>query len=185
MRISSVGALLTALVFGAAACGGDSDEAANPATAQYFRVAVFADDSGSTYAQGIARGARDRAAELGVVLDFFDARMVPEEQVQQMRDAMTSGQYIGGFVVPVKPDPLCDVGTNFAPDHNFMLAVTTTPICGRPATNGDEAWAPGTLTFVSASRYPQAVGATAVQALYDARVGRTPIARFYAAPGEY
>jgi hypothetical protein len=185
MRLRFVGALLAALVSGAVGCGHDSEGSLNPAPPEHFRVAVFADDSGSDYAQGVARGAQDRAAQLGVVLAFFDARKSAAQQVQQMRDAMTSGQYIGGFVVPVKPDPLCDLGTDFAPDHNFMLAVTTTPICGRAANEGEETWAPGTLTFVSASRFPSAVGATAVQALYDARVGRTPITRFYAAPGEY
>jgi hypothetical protein len=182
MRIRPVGALLAALAWGVAGCGGGSDSARDPAGAQHFRLAVFADDSGSTYSDAVARGARDRAAELGVVLDLFDARRSPAEQVQQVRDAAVSGQYIGGFVVPVAAEPLCDVATNFAPDHNFMLAVTITPICGRAAGEGEGAWAPGTLTFVSASQYPQAVGATAVQALYDARVGRTPITRFYAAP---
>lgn len=117
-----------------------------------IRMVWFNFGSGYTYTEAITQGALARAKELGVQLDVKDAQVNPGTQVQQMQSAITSGQYVGGFVLPIAQDLLCDIGTNLAPRHNFMLVVTNAPICGRVPKEGNDTWAPGTLAFDSAGQ---------------------------------
>jgi ribose transport system substrate-binding protein len=117
-----------------------------------IKMVWFNFGSGYTYTEAITKGAQARAKELGVQLDVKDAQVNPATQVQQMQSAITSRQYVGGFVLPISQDILCDVGTRLAPENNFMLVVTNAPICGRVPNEGQETWAPGTLAFDSADQ---------------------------------
>jgi ribose transport system substrate-binding protein len=117
-----------------------------------IKMVWFNFGSGYTYTEAITKGAMERAKQLGVQLDVKDAQVNPATQVQQMQSAITSRQYVGGFVLPISQDILCDVGTRLAPENNFMLVVTNAPICGRVPNEGMATWAPGTLAFDSADQ---------------------------------
>lgn len=146
--------MLVALSLTAAGCGhGPEAAASDPVGAREpIRMVFFNGGSDFAYNDAVVAGAQERARRLHVELEIMNAQMDQAKQVRQMRDGITSGKYIGGFVLPIAPDLLCDLGTNVAPDHNFMLVVTRTPICDREQSEGEGTWAPGTLAFVSAGQ---------------------------------
>jgi ribose transport system substrate-binding protein len=146
--------MLAALSLAAAGCGhGPEAAASDPAGAREpIRMVFFSGGSGFAYNDAVVAGARERARRLHVELAIMDGQIDQAKQVRQMRDGITSGKYIGGFVLPIAPELLCDLSTNLAPDHNFMLVVTRTPICDREQSEGEGTWAPGTLAFVSAGQ---------------------------------
>jgi ribose transport system substrate-binding protein len=117
-----------------------------------IKMVFFNFGSGYTYTEAILKGAQERARQLGVQLDVKDAKVNPVQQANQMQTAITSNQYVGGFVLPISSDILCDIGTNLAPKHNFSLVVTNFPICGRRSNEGQALWAPGSLAFDSADQ---------------------------------
>lgn len=192
-------ALVGAVTLASSGCGSSADaEAASAPQSTQIRLVFLLPDSGSPYAMAALRGAEMKATEMGVDLDVRDAAGDPDGQIRQLRDAVLSADYVGGVVLPLDPAGMCDVATDLAPERNFMVVPIAVPLCGRSSKQGQETWAPGTLAFVSggwgtlALRNPaaslrtappgtgaRAMGASAVQALYDARVGRTPIPRFY------
>lgn len=108
--------------------------------------------SGFSYTAAIVKGAQARARELGITLDVLDAQVNPQKQVQQMQDAIASGKYAGGFVLPIVSALLCDLGTKTAPANSFMVVETNSPLCGREKTEGEDTWAPGSLAFDSAGQ---------------------------------
>lgn len=116
------------------------------------RFVFFNFGSGYAYTAAITKGAQDRAKALGVELDVLDARVDPQKQVQQIQDAITSGKYAGGFVLPIAEALLCDLGTKVAPANNFMFVTTNAPLCDRVEKEGEATWAPGSLAFVSAGQ---------------------------------
>jgi ribose transport system substrate-binding protein len=119
---------------------------------QRTKFVFFNFGSGFSYTAAIVKGAQDRAKALGVELDVLDAQVNPQRQVQQIQNAITSGKYAGGFVLPIAEGLLCDLGTQVGPSKNFMLVATNSPLCGREANEGEDTWAPGTLSFVSAGQ---------------------------------
>lgn len=114
---------------------------------------VFFSFGADVYVDAIEKGAQDEADRLGIEMDVLDARVDPVRQVQQMKDAMQSGKYDGGFVTPVANSLLCDLGTKQMPAKNMMLVVTNSAICDRAAKDGEEAWAPGSLAFVGGTQF--------------------------------
>lgn len=113
------------------------------------------------YINAIEKGAQEEADALGVSLDVLDAAVDPAKQVNQMRDAMQSGKYAGGFVTPVVESQLCNIGTKEMPEAGMMLAVTNSPLCGRTKNDGIEAWAPGSLAFIGGTQFQSTFAAWA------------------------
>jgi ribose transport system substrate-binding protein len=177
IRASAVAAA-AGLALLTAGCGADAAKASNLGTSKQAKAAVFPAatvdlgggkkvvypagaqtkfaffnfGSGFSYTAAIVKGAQARAKELGITLDVLDAQVNPQKQVQQIQDAIASGKYAGGFVLPIVSALLCDLGTKTAPAKNFLVVETNSPLCGREKNEGEDTWAPGSLAFVSAGQ---------------------------------
>lgn len=81
--------------------------------------------------------AEELAVEYGIELDTFDPGADPQVQVQQLQDAMSSGQYNAAIVYPLAPDLVCDLLTNQMPAAGILVATIGQTACiGEDAPDG-------------------------------------------------
>ena len=145
--------LLAGLAFGQAAVKVDigDGKVINLPTDKPLNVAFFIEGTNNSAMQATLDGAVKTAAELGWHMDVFDAQWDAITQVNQMQNALTR-DYDAWFVRAAEGSSVCDLATNQAPAKNILVVTGTLPICGRSVNEGDEQWAPGTLSYVGGTQ---------------------------------
>lgn len=94
------------MAFGIAACGGDDGgetEAAgggggSSETKEVKKIAVFGFAAANSFAQATLAGIKEEAAKEGVEVEFFDPNFDAQEQVSQIQNAITTGEF-DAFIV--------------------------------------------------------------------------------------
>ena len=116
--------LAGAAVLSLAACGGDDDDAATGDSAasggstdqKEVRIAHFMVGGASSFAQAQADGAKEAADAANASVKVFDPNFDPAKQLNQVQDALASGEYDGflihaadaNVVLPVIKEAIAD-----------------------------------------------------------------------------
>lgn len=116
-----------------------------------LNVAFFIEGTNNSAMQATLDGAVKTAAEFGWTMDVFDAQWDPIKQTNQMQNALTRN-YDAWFVRAAEGSSVCDLATKQAPAKNVLVVTGTLPICGRSVNEGEEQWAPGTLSYVGGTQ---------------------------------
>lgn len=183
MKIRMLGIpLVTAAVLVLTGCGNGSNDSTAPESVvsvdvgigdpvevragERLRIAYFIEGANNAAGQATAESAKKRAEELGADLEVFDARFDGVTQRNQMESALNR-DYDGWVVAAVDGQQACDLSTKRAPAREILVAVETLPICGRAGNEGEELWAPGTVSYVGGAQTPSAFQAVMERALTD------------------
>jgi ribose transport system substrate-binding protein len=113
-----------------------------------LRIALFSAATNNEYLQAGIAGAQEAAEAAGAQIDVFDGKFDPQEQFNQLQQALTSGKYNAFVVEPNDGNLVCDFLTNDAAEAGVLVSVFNQPICDRATKPGDEVHQPGTITFV-------------------------------------
>jgi ribose transport system substrate-binding protein len=179
-RVGAASAMVCAAGLGMTACGGESEVGGSSATrtidvggrtievdpSEPLKVALFIEVANNSAVQSTITGAREKAKELGAEVDVFDPNFDAAKQVSQMQNALLR-DYNAWIVAPVNGEQVCDAVTKQAPDKNIPVAVVTLSVCGRSVREGEELWAPGTLTYAGGNETPEAFKAVLERAVEE------------------
>lgn len=108
---------------------------------EQLKVAFFQNTLTNTFVNAEIDGAKQAAADCNLDLVVFDAGFDTANQISQIEDAITTGEYDLFIVQPVDAMPLADV-VDQALAAGIAVSVPNTPI------GGVEDRYPGTVTFV-------------------------------------
>ncbi|WP_410605809.1 sugar ABC transporter substrate-binding protein [Amycolatopsis sp. lyj-90] len=131
-----------------------------------LKVALFIEVANNSAVQSTITGVQDEAKKVGATVDVFDAKFDAATQVSQLQNALLR-DYDAWIVAPVNGDVVCDVLTKQAAEQKIPVAVVTLPICGRSVNEGEELWAPGTLTYVGGNETPASFKAVMEHAIEE------------------
>jgi len=123
----------------------------NLAADRPLKVAFFIEGTNNSAMQATLDGAVKTAEEYGWTMDVFDAQWNPINQTNQMQNALNR-DYDAWFVRAAEGSTVCDLATVQAPAKNVLVVTGTLPICGRSVNEGEEQWAPGTLSYVGGTQ---------------------------------
>lgn len=104
VELRAVAAIAAAIALAAAGCGSGSSGSSSSASSgssdgganakKHVNIAMFVVATANTHQQGAIRGAKAAVAEAGnASIHVFGANFVPKTQVNQVQDAIASGQY--------------------------------------------------------------------------------------------
>jgi ribose transport system substrate-binding protein len=116
-----------------------------------LNVAFFIEGTNNSAMQATLDGAVKTAEQLGWKMEVFDAQWDPIKQTNQMQNALNRS-YDAWFVRAAEGSSICDLATKQAVAKNVLVVTGTLPICGRSVNEGDEQWAPGTLSYVGGTQ---------------------------------
>src|SRR3954447_18368421 len=116
-----------------------------------LKLAFFIEGTNNSAMQATLDGAVKTAEQLGWKMDVFDAQWAAIAQNNQMQNALNRG-YDAWFLRAAEGSTVCDIATKQAPSNNILVVTGTLPICGRSVNEGDEQWAPGTLSYVGGTQ---------------------------------
>ena len=108
------------------------------------KIAVFG-SSGVAYQEVSKNAAEEKASELGLELTFFDAKFEPTTQLNQIQNALSTGEYNTWIFEDYSAEAACPL-IQKAIDQDIVIVQQTNPTCkigGKPAN--EEAWLEGTL----------------------------------------
>jgi len=114
------------------------------------RLALFASTDYNDFSTLGHQAADAAAAEAGVTLDYFAAD-VPDVQLQQLQNAIQTGEY-NGFIVQPKGPQVCEALTKEAPAAGILVAAFGNSVCGDDPLTAQEASLPGLLTWVGGTQ---------------------------------
>jgi ribose transport system substrate-binding protein len=116
-----------------------------------LKVAFFIEGTNNSAMQATLDGAVKTAAQFGWKMDVFDAKWDAIVQTNQMQNALSRG-YDAWFLRAAEGSTVCNIATEQAVSNNILVVTGTLPICGRSVNEGDEQWAPGTLSYVGGTQ---------------------------------
>lgn len=117
-----------------------------------LKIAFLSAATNNVYLQAGIKGAQDAAAAAGVTVEVFDGNWDPQTQYNQVQNIITGGEYTAILAEMNDGNQACKILTEEAPKAGILVAVANQTLCGRSSNEGDELWAPGTLTFVGGSQ---------------------------------
>jgi ribose transport system substrate-binding protein len=177
-KLACTGALLLAAA-GAAGCGSSSGSATASSSSggsnKHVNIAMFVVATANTHQQGAIRGAKAAVAKDGnASLHVFSANFVPKTQVNQVEDAVASGQY-NALVVDSVDGTVMVPPINQALAHGLKVACAFS-ICG-PDQLKFSKQIPGVVAQVAADY--EFLGEANANALGKACGGRSPCNAVY------
>ena len=112
--------LLGAMAMSLAACGGDQsgdtaktddnsqqsgagDSAASGTSQKNYKIALCMSHQTNEFTTAVGKGAKEKAAELGVTVEVFDGKQDQQTQINQIETAISQG-YDGILVEPISAD---------------------------------------------------------------------------------
>ncbi|MBN8867388.1 MAG: sugar ABC transporter substrate-binding protein [Solirubrobacterales bacterium] len=113
------------------------------------KIALFS-ASGTDWLTALNSSTEDAAKAAGYEITTFDSALDPTKQLNQMENALQSGEYNVWMVQPFDSQLLCDITSKQAPAKNIAVISISNPVCDRalkPA--GDDLWQPGTMAVVN------------------------------------
>lgn len=114
-----------------------------------IKIALFS-ANGTDWLTALNDSTEEAAKQAGYEITTFDSGLDPTTQLDQMENALQSGEYNVWMVQPFDSQLLCDIASKQAPAKNILVISVSNPVCDRtlkPA--GDELWQPGTLAVVN------------------------------------
>ena len=120
---------------GASASGGE--------VKQGLRLAFFSVGGNNTYLKAGMKGAEDAAKEYGATIDIFNGEFDGAKQLNQVMNAIASGDYDGFVLEANNPQQLCSAA-HATLEAGIVLAVTNVPVCDAAYDQPYE----GTVIFV-------------------------------------
>jgi ribose transport system substrate-binding protein len=117
-----------------------------------LRIAFLSAATNNVYLQSGIKGAQDAAAKHGATVDVFDGNWQPATQFNQAQNIISGGQYNAILAEMNDGNQACRILTEDAPKNNVLVSVANQPLCERADKEGEEYWAPGTLTYVGGSQ---------------------------------
>lgn len=163
-RMTLVAATLAAFALTATACGagGSSTPTDAGATVQIdvgtgtpvsasspLRVAVALPGTNNSYLQAQIDQVKSDIAKIpGAEVTIFDGKFDPTTQFNALQTIVQSGKYNAILLPSLDSNLNCKVATEQAPQKNIIVVAMTTALCGRTVNEGEELWAPGTLSYV-------------------------------------
>ncbi|MBO9195911.1 sugar ABC transporter substrate-binding protein [Rhizobium sp. 16-449-1b] len=130
------------------------------------RIALFIEMATNTAVQSTVTGAKEAAARHGIEVDVFDARFDIGRQVNQMQNALVGG-YDAWIVAAIEGEQVCNMAASDAPNAGVPVAVVSMAICGRSTNEGEQMWAPGTLTYIGGNESPNSFKRVMQQMVVD------------------
>lgn len=90
----------------------------------------------------------------GATMTVFDGKFDATTQLNQIENAVQSGQYNAAIAAPVDGVLMCDALSKKAPAAGMLVVVPNLAICGLTAEEGADLAAPGTLAYVGGTQSP-------------------------------
>lgn len=90
----------------------------------------------------------------GATMTIFDGKFDATTQLNQIDNAIQSGQYNAAIAAPVDGVLMCDALSKKAPAAGMLVVIPNLAICGLTAEEGDALAAPGTLAYVGGTESP-------------------------------
>ncbi|MGD9913417.1 MAG: sugar ABC transporter substrate-binding protein [Rhizobiaceae bacterium] len=115
-------------------------------------IAFLSMGTNNQYLQSGITAAKDAAKEFGATIDVFDGGWTPATQFNQVQNILSSGKYNAILAEMADGRQACDILSKDAPKQGVLVAVANNPLCGKDIQEGEELWAPGTLTYVGGSQ---------------------------------
>lgn len=113
------------------------------------KIALFS-ANGTDWLTALNGSTEEAAQQAGYEITTFDSGLDPTTQLDQMENALQSGEFDVWMVQPFDSQLLCDIASKQAPANDILVISISNPVCDRtlkPA--GDELWQPGTLAVVN------------------------------------
>ena len=110
---------------------------------QGLRLAFFSVGGNNTYLKAGMKGAEDAAKAYGATIDIFNGEFDGAKQLNQVMNAIASGDYDGFVLEANNPQQLCSAAQATL-EAGIVLAVTNVPVCDAPYDQPYE----GTVIFV-------------------------------------
>ncbi|MEE3853005.1 sugar ABC transporter substrate-binding protein [Gordonia sp. LSe1-13] len=113
-----------------------------------LRIGVFMNGLTDQWTQNFSKTVQAEGEAIGAQVSVLDAGWDINTQLNQLQTAATNKNYDAAIVVAVDGRPVCNQLTKTLPQANVLVVDATLQICGRVFNEGDELYAPGTLTYV-------------------------------------
>ncbi|CUR58914.1 exported hypothetical protein [metagenome] len=137
------------------------------------KVVFFAPGSSNTYMTDMIASMEDKAKELGIDLEVFDAGYDPTKQLNQIQSAIARKNFDAALVMPADGTVVCKAVSEQMPDADILVGVLMLPVCDLinkvDVPEADALWQEGTLDFVGDS-----TNLSYFTALFDEAVKRNP-----------
>ncbi len=117
-----------------------------------LKIAYLSAASNNAYVASAIHGFLDAAKAVGATAEVFDANWNASVQYNQAQNIISSGKFNAIVAQMVDGNQACSILTKDAPANKIIVAVNNQPLCKRAANDGDDLWAPGTLTFVGGTQ---------------------------------
>ena len=117
-----------------------------------LKIAYLSPATNNVYLQSAIQGILDAAKSVGANVEVFDSNWNAATQYNQTQNVISSGKFNAIVAQMVDGNQACAILTKDASAKNLLVAVNNQPLCDRAAKEGDELWAPGTLTFVGGTQ---------------------------------
>ncbi|MDF2916270.1 sugar ABC transporter substrate-binding protein [Microbacterium sp. NPDC086615] len=161
-RVSVLAAALTVLALSVSACSSGTSTTPAGETVQIdvgtdtpvsaatpLRVAVALPGTNNSYLQAQIEQVKSDIAKIpGAEVTIFDGKFDPTTQFNSLQTIIESGKYNAILLPSLDSNLNCKVATEQAPAKNIVVVAMTTALCGRTVNEGEELWAPGTLSYV-------------------------------------
>ncbi len=164
LRASIPLAIMTALILTTTACAGggtstpvDEGEAVSVdvgtgtpiSLSEPLRIAVALPGTNNSYLQAQVDQIKADVAKIpGAEVTIFDGKFDPTTQFNELQTIIQSGKYNAILLPSLDSNLNCKLVTEEAPKANIAVVAMTTALCGRTVNEGEELWAPGTLSYV-------------------------------------
>lgn len=127
----------------------------NLSTSPNLNVAVFIPGVANEFGLEQERAAEETAEALGMEMTLFDAGYDPNNQLNQMQTAMTSGDFDAAVVMALDGVMSCKLLTEDFPGANILVSVSSANLCqdgsDTERMSTDKVWSPGTLNYVGSN----------------------------------
>ena len=168
--------LLAVACVGLAACGStnSSSSSSGSGKAKDLNIAFFTDAQNNAYLQAAVKQAQAVAKKNGAHIDVLSADWNPNQQLNQVENAVSSGKYKALVIEAIDGAALCQPVKN-ALSQGMVVAVYNTPLCKAPtgASGAHELYTNGTTGYFG--RYEYQSGETLAQQVAKALHGQGTI----------
>lgn len=114
-----------------------------------IRLAVALPGTNNSYVQAQIKAVKREIARIpGAQVAIFDGNFDPTTQFNELQNIVQSGRYNALLLPSLDSNLNCDVATKDAPRRGIVVIALTTALCGRTVNEGEELWAPGTLSYI-------------------------------------
>lgn len=120
-------------------------------TDEPLKIAMFMPALNTSYLQANVQGAKDAAEKVGATLTVFDAKLDPVNQLNQMKNAIQTGQYNAFLIFPLAGPVVCEAATVDAPAAGILVSAYHFSLCDATFKNGDDQAIPGMVQYVGGS----------------------------------